>query len=85
MRKYVFDFSLHRPVAPTVTIKTFPTDQIDRLFTKKTHLLDWMRFFWIGVLVKLARAGHLDAAGRYRVVVSYRRFGNYECELSRSI
>jgi hypothetical protein len=85
MRKFVYDFSLIAPVSPTVTIATFPSDQVNRLFSKKTHYLDWMRFFLIGVLVKLARAGHLDATGRYTVVISYTVFGNYKCQLLRSI
>lgn len=85
MRKYVFDFSLTRPVTPDVTLETFPRDQIDRLFTKKTHYLDWMRFFWIGMMVKFARDGKLNATGRYRFVARYYGFGRYECELLRSI
>ena len=85
MRKYVYDFSLLNPISPDVTIATFPRDQVDRLFTKKTHYLDWMRFFWIGIMVKLARTGMLNATGRYRVVVSYAGFGNYECEAIQMI
>ncbi|QEQ93898.1 hypothetical protein SEA_KARDASHIAN_33 [Streptomyces phage Kardashian] len=85
MRQYVYDFSLLAPVPSDVTIATFPREQIDRLFSKKTHYLDWMRFFWIGVMVKLARAGQLGSAGRYRVVISYTGNGNYECVLLRSI
>jgi hypothetical protein len=85
MRKYVFDFSLLRPISPDVNIATFPRDQVDRLFTKKTHYLDWMRFFWIGIMVTFARDGKLNAAGRYRMVASYNGFGHFECELQRSI
>lgn len=85
MRKYVYDFSLLAPIAPDVTVKTFPRSQVDRLFTKKTHYLDWFRFFLIGVLVKLAREGNLNATGRYRVVISYTGFDNFECETLRSI
>jgi len=85
MRKYIFDFSLLRPISSDVSIETFPRDQVDRLFTKKTHYLDWMRFFWIGLMVKFARDGQLNAVGRYRFVMSYTGFGNFECELQRSI
>jgi hypothetical protein len=85
MRKYVYDFSLLNPVPSNVTIATFPLDQVDRLFSKKTHYLDWMRFFWIGTLANLARAGQLDTPGRYRIEASYIGFGNFEVQLLQEI